>query len=91
MFSVAYTPDGRPRLPSIVALSVNGVVVSEVRVESGGGSRQIVAKVPDWLELNDLQQIELHDISDPRARESSEVRIARLVAFDEFDGEMRII
>ena len=91
VFAVAYTPDGRPRLPSIVALSVNGVVVSEVRVESGGSSRHVVAKVPDWLELDQLQQIELHDISDPRARESSEVRIARLVAFDESDGEMRVI
>lgn len=91
LVAAPHVADGRSRLPSIVALNVNGVLVGEQRVEAGGSSHTVNAEVPSWLARNQLQEIELQDISHPQAKEASAVRVGRLVAVDATDGDMRLI
>lgn len=91
LVSAAHTSDGRSRLPSRVAIAIEGVVIGELALEPGGSSRTLKAKVPHWLKTDDMVELELHDISHPHAAYSSTVRVARLIVIDDSHGEMRLI
>ena len=91
LVAAAHTPDGRSRIPTRVAISVDGVVVGELTLEPGGISRTVKAPVPAWLNTGDMIEVELQDISHPHAAYSSVVRVARLLVRDAFHGEMRLI
>lgn len=91
MVAVSHISDGRSRLPSVVAVSVDGVVIGEQRLEAGGTSRTFQAEVPTWLASSSFHELELHDVSHPYAKEASAIRIVRLVVCESPDLEMRLV
>ena len=89
--AVSNHPDGRSRPVSVVAVSVDGVVIGEIRLEAGGSSRRLEAVIPDWLASRELRELEIHDVSEGSVDSESEIRIVHLVAEDGGLGRVRLI
>ncbi len=89
--AVSHAHDGRSRLPSRVALAVNGVAIAELSLETGGLSSSVEAPLPAWLIRDEPIVLEVHDISHPYAKYGSSIRVARLVVVDAVHGQMRLI